>query len=231
MKIAICDDQIELVNTTKEYLLLYAKNNGVDIDIYTFTSAQQVLSSNVKFNIAVLDVEMPDMDGLTLGKMLRQDNENIVLIFLTAHTKYLDDALNLNAARFFEKPVDMNRFFRGIDDAIKRIDNTTVNIFVKHGFECLRVNACDIVFIEIRRGGVRIVTKNNEYHSNRNIHYWEERLASSCFAKPHNSYIINLNYLTKYGNNSITLLDKYEIALSRNFKKEFNAKFIAFMED
>lgn len=232
MKVAICDDNLNIVDEVKNLLDEYALSKNLSLDISTFNDGQAVLESNEKFNIAILDVEMPGCNGIELGKILREKNRHIVLMYITSHKKYLDEALNLNAARFFEKPIDSKRFYDGLDNALKRIDNTTIKFFLKGNNASVRINAGDIIYVEIEPIGHRktkVVTEEKTYISSNKIAFWEEHLISSLFVKTHKSYIINMEYITKYENNTLQLDGKYNIPISRNYQSSVHKAFIRYM--
>ena len=232
MKIAICDDNLNIVDEVKNLLDEYALSKNLSLDISTFNDGQAVLESDERFNIAILDVEMPGCNGIELGKILREKNRHIVLMYITSHKKYLDEALNLNAARFFEKPIDSKRFYDGLDNALKRIDNTTIKFFLKEDNASVRKNANDIIYVEIEPIGHRktkIVTEEKTYISSNKIVFWEEHLISSLFVKTHKSYIINMEYITKYENNTLQLDGKYNIPISRNYQSSVHKAFIRYM--
>lgn len=232
MKIAICDDNLNIVDEVKNLLDEYALSKNLSLDISTFNDGQAMLESDERFNIAILDVEMPGCNGIELGKILREKNRHIVLMYITSHKKYLDEALNLNAARFFEKPIDSKRFYDGLDNALKRIDNTTIKFFLKEDNASVRINANDIIYVEIEPIGHRktkIVTEEKTYISSNKIVFWEEHLISSLFVKTHKSYIINMEYITKYENNTLQLDGKYNIPISRNYQSSVHKAFIRYM--
>lgn len=232
MKIAICDDNLNIVDEVKNLLDEYALSKNLSLDISTFNDGQAVLESDERFNIAILDVEMPGCNGIELGKILREKNRHIVLMYITSHKKYLDEALNLNAARFFEKPIDSKRFYDGLDNALKRIDNTTIKFFLKEYNASVRINANDIIYVEIEPIGHRktkVVTEEKTYISSNKIVFWEEHLISSLFVKTHKSYIINMEYITKYENNTLQLDGKYNIPISRNYQSSVHKAFIRYM--
>lgn len=232
MKIAICDDNLNIVEEVKNLLDEYALRKNLSLDISTFNDGQAVLESDERFNIAILDVEMPGCNGIELGKILREKNRHIVLMYITSHKKYLDEALNLNAARFFEKPIDSKRFYDGLDNALKRIDNTTIKFFLKEDNASVRINANDIIYVEIEPIGHRktkVVTEEKTYISSNKIAFWEEHLISSLFVKTHKSYIINMEYITKYENNTLQLDGKYNIPISRNYQSSVHKAFIRYM--
>lgn len=230
MKIVVCDDNLNIINEIKEMLNEYSAIKNVPLEISAFDNGNAVLDSNENYNIAILDVEMPDMNGIALGEELRKRNKQIVLIYLTAHSQYLDSALNLNAARFFEKPIDKDRFFSGMDNALERIDNTTINFFIRDDKTQVRVTAESIVYIEISHRKTKVVTEDKTYFTTHTLDYFKDKLVSSIFAQPHKSYIINFNFITAYERGEIVLDSRYKIPVSRSKQTEFHKSFVRFME-
>lgn len=230
LKIAICDDEKIYIDNVVRHLEFFSCENNIDFEQSIFTDSEDMLKCDTKFDIAILDVEMDNIDGIRLGEELRKRNPHIILIYVTAHRKYLDDALNLNAVRFFEKPLDSQRFYRGLRDAIKRIDNTAINFYLKDGKTIERITAQNIVFVEIENRKTKVVTENKEYHSANHINFWRDNLTSTIFISPHKSYIINFNYVTAYERDCIILNDKYEVRIARNKQSDFYQKFMHFIE-
>ncbi len=184
LKIAICDDEKMYIDNIVQHLNYFSRDNNIDFEKSIFTNAEDMLSSNIKFDIAILDVEMNGMDGLKLGEQLRKMNSHIVLMYVTAHRKYLDVALNLNAVRFFENPLDSQRFYRGLRDAIKRIDNSTISFYLKDGTTTERISAQDIIFVEIEKRKTKLVSIDRVYRSSNSINFWKENLSSSILFPP-----------------------------------------------
>ena len=230
MKIVVCDDNLNIISEIKEMLNEYSAIKNIPLEISTFDNGKAVLDSNDNYNIAILDVEMPDMNGIALGEELRKRNKQIVLIYLTAHSQYLDSALNLNAARFFEKPIDKDRFFSGMDNALERIDNTTINFFIRDDKTQVRITAESIVYIEISHRKTKVVTEDKVYFTTHTLDYFKDKLVSSIFAQPHKSYIINFNFITAYERGEIVLDSRYKIPVSRSKQTEFHKSFVRFME-
>ena len=128
--------------------------------------------------------------------------------------------------------IDSKRFYDGLDNALKRIDNTTIKFFLKENNASVRINASDIIYIEIEPIGHRktkVVTEEKTYISSNKIAFWEEHLISSLFVKTHKSYIINMEYITKYENDIVQLDNNYNIPVSRNFKSAVHKAFVRYM--
>ncbi len=230
MKIAICDDEQNCINDVQTHISFFSKDVGVELEQYTFNSAEELMLSNLKFDIAVLDVEMEGTNGIKLGEYLRTTNPHIILIYITAHRKYLDDALNLNAVRFFEKPIDSQRFYRGLKDAIDRIDNSNISFYLKDGKTIEKISAKDIIYIEIENRKTKVVTVDKIYHASEHISFWKDNLSGTIFIVPHKSYIVNLNFVTTYQRESIVLDNRHTIPVARNKQSDFYRQFMKFLE-
>lgn len=230
MKIAICDDEQIYIDNIAEHLDIFSAENNIDFEKSIFTSSADILASDIRFDIAVLDVEMDNINGIKLGSELRKRNPHIILIYVTAYRKYLDDALNLNAVRFFEKPLDPQRFYRGLRDAVKRIDNTSISFYLKDQELTERISAQDIIFVEIEKRKTKVVTRDKEYHSDYHISFWQDKLTSTIFISPHKSYIINFNYVTAYERNYVILDERYKVNIARNKQADFYRKFMQYVE-
>lgn len=232
MKIAICDDEIKYVNDAERHLKQYFSEHGLTLNLYKYSNGTDLLNSNKNFDIVFLDIEMPDINGIELGKKLQSSNPDLVLIYITAYNHYLDDALDLGITRFFDKPIDSKRFYKGLDKAIEKLDKTEIQIHLKdsnNGIATVKMN--DIIMVEIENRKTKITTKDTVYHSKSNIKSWRERLNKSYFESPHNSYIVNTNYITYFCKEYIILDEKYNVPISYPRRVEFKKKFMMLLED
>ncbi len=134
---------------------------------------------------------------------------------------------------FLKNQLIQKDFYDGLDKALKRIDNTTIKFFLKENNASVRINASDIIYIEIEPIGHRktkVVTEEKTYISSNKIAFWEEHLISSLFAQTHKSYIINMEYITKYENDIVQLDNNYNIPVSRNFKSAVHKAFVRYRQ-
>lgn len=230
MNIAICDDETEYANDIRVHLNQYSSEHGLTFDIYDFNSGEEILASNTVFDIAFLDIEMDGINGIEVGRELQKANPDLVLIYATAYNHYLDDALDLGITRFFDKPIDSQRFYEGMDKAISKIDNTELRFYLKDSNKgVVTVRSKDIIFVEIIGRKTKIHTKSHEYLSKDGIKIWKARLNKSYFEIPHNSYIINTNFITYYCKDYIMLDYKYNIPIAFSKRSEFKRKFMKLM--
>ena len=90
MRIAICDDEVSMVQILEEKI----KKLLPDAVIEKYLSGEELIASGSKPDLLFLDIQMPGMDGMETAKMLRQDNEDMILIFVTAAEEYVFQAFD-----------------------------------------------------------------------------------------------------------------------------------------
>ena len=106
MQIAICDDEVSMVQILEEKI----KKLLPDAVIDKYLSGDELIASGSKPDILFLDIQMPGMDGMETAKVLRQDNEDMILIFVTAAEEYVFQAFDVAAFHYLVKPFSDEKF-------------------------------------------------------------------------------------------------------------------------
>lgn len=112
MRILLVDDEelqlIRLENACKKVM--------PDSEFFSFTNPMKVMESNINFDLAFLDIEMPGLNGIQLAKKLKSINPKIKIIFVTAYNNYALDAYRVHASGYITKPVNENKIKVEIDE-------------------------------------------------------------------------------------------------------------------
>ena len=232
MKIAICDDELSTRNEIKYALSNYFDEKLIDAAIYDYNNGEDLLNSEITFDMAFLDVEMPMLDGIETGKALKQKHPNIVIFMITAFSDYLDDAFELGAYRFLQKPLDVPRLYRSLDAALLSMSSKDIKLICANN-ESVILSTGSIVYCESYKRKTKIVTTNGEYISREKIDYWKEILNELIFYSPHSSFIINFNYIKSFNRKSLILSysnTNVEISIAAKKQQEFRTKMFLFAE-
>jgi two-component system, OmpR family, response regulator len=125
IRILLAEDDNNLGNLLKNYLSV--KN----YETVLFTNGNLALEgfSRGPFDICILDIMMPEMDGLTLAKEIRLLNPHIPVIFLTAKNQKDDilDGFKSGADDYITKPFSMEELLYRIEAIIRRTKNNSIN--------------------------------------------------------------------------------------------------------
>lgn len=167
MKVLICDDNPKIIIQIKNYLSKISKQSTYKFDYICFASGDTILNKQIKIDFAFIDIEMPGVNGLTVTKHLQKINPNIIIFIVTSFQGYLDDAMDLNVFRFLSKPIDKNRFFKSMDVALNLYHQSTETIILDYLDECHNIFTIDILYLTIENRKTKIITRNDEFISNK----------------------------------------------------------------
>lgn len=114
INIAIVDDEPLLLKSLQENL---SKFEYID-KVHAFSNGYSLLDNlkNLEVNTAILDVEMPEIDGIALAKKIHEINSRINIIFLTSYSKYAFEAFGVDAISYILKPIKLTE----LEHALKK---------------------------------------------------------------------------------------------------------------
>lgn len=233
MKILICDDNKATVEHLKKYLDAYSQKHKIEFIISAYTDSRLAFEDKNKFDIAFIDIQMPTVNGLTLTQRLKENNEYIIVFIITSYNRYLDEAMDLEVFRYISKPIDEDRLYRSINLAIKKYNNLTHKIILDYYDECYNIFSNDILYITTEDNKSLIVTKNRQYQTTKRLKIWVEQLRDvKCFAQPHHSYIVNMNYVEQFNKREVLIKynrDAYRVPVSQRGYSAFKTAYFSFI--
>lgn len=222
MKILICDDEQSYLNTLQIHIEKYMMSRHVPCDITALTDPTRIPKDTAVYDLAFLDIQMPGINGIDLAKYLRRNNPKLALFFVTNYEEYQDDALDLQAFRFFEKPFNVNRLYAGLDKAMEYIDGAYIDIFLSENGAQLRVIADDILYITRDGRRVAIFTLNKVYSVTEKFDDFREKLPQLFFYPVHKSFFVNLHYVERYTYSELLLTDGTRIPIAPRKQSAFH---------
>lgn len=231
MNIAICDDIVEYRLSIRCYTKEYFKIHHLDCNIDEFKNGTDLLNSDKKYDILFLDIELGDSNGIEIAKKIQKRNKNTVTLIVTSYHQYLDDAMDINVARYIDKPITQNRIFLALDKALSVINENVMTFHMKEN-QLIRLKLSEIIYAEAKLKGVYVYTKTQNYKIKETMKQLRTMLTASCFAVPHSSYIINLNYIKNFKREEILLKEPYsniKISIATRKQAEFKRRFLDFI--
>ncbi len=234
MRILICDDDTAVIEQLKNYITEFFEKIEVKLpEIASYTNGDELIQTETKADIAFLDVEMPGISGIHVGAKLMQRNPHIKIFIVTSYPDYLDEAMKFHVFRYLSKPIDKNRLFRNLKEALYQynMETTEYTIITNDGVFTRQTE--EIVCVEALQRKVLIYTLDGIFKSTENMEYWRNTLSLPCFYSPHRSYIVNMRYIFTLGKDSVIL--KYnsqvkEAYVTKRKYSEFKDEYLMYME-
>lgn len=234
MRILFCDDTVEVLNQLQKYVSEFFRSlGGAMPDFAAYTSGDELLARETEADIAFLDVEMPGRNGVYVGARLKALCPKIKIFMVTAYPDYLDEAMRFQVFRYLSKPIDKNRLFRNLKDAVHQyyIDTQKVAVNTPAGITALSTE--DIVCVELVRRRTEVYTPDGVIQSTDGIEHWRSTLALPGFYSTYRSFIVNMQYVYEIRRDVVVL--KYgektkEAYLAKRRYSEFCGKYMAYLE-
>ena len=106
MRILIVEDNQKLAKYIKQIL----EESGYAVDVVHDGETGERMADSNEYDLVILDIRMPDVDGMEVLRQIRENNIPGKVVMLTAvgELKYAQDSLDLGASDFMTKPVDLN---------------------------------------------------------------------------------------------------------------------------
>ncbi len=221
LRIACVDNEKEQTDTLTSYLERYGADTGIALEIFAFHGGWAFLESRKTFDIVFLDIDMPDLDGMSTAKELRAVDDKCLIIFVTNWAQYAINGYEVRAFDFLVKPVNYNQFSMKFRNAVAAAErNRQDEIIVTESYGKRRLSIREIYYVETDKH--KLV-----YHTNGgNIETWgaikdvAKRLEPFGFALCNSGFLVNLQYVEKTRGYSVWVKGD-ELKISRNRQKQF----------
>lgn len=211
MEVAICDDEQIVCSEIKKLI----EEIQPDWNISIYYSGKSLLENINNECLLFLDIEMPEIDGMKVAEQLRNENNDIEIIFLTSHEELMPDAFKVKAFRFLSKPIAEDKFREALMGAQEEIINNNKIAITNHAKQEI-ISIRDIVYIEAFGDGTYIHMKSKVIESTLTLKYWEEKLIGQNFYKVHRTYLVSLRYISSIEKNGIRFAGiKDEVPVAR----------------
>lgn len=234
MHIVFCDDDPRALELLQKYVREFFKGlSGKQPEFSAFNSGDKLLEEDPDTDIAFLDVEMPGISGIHICARLKKKNPKVKIFIVTAYPNYLDEAMREQVFRFLPKPLEKERLFRNLKDAVYQYSIETKKIAVETADKLLLIPADKIVCAETEQRKSVLYTVDRAIKTREGIDHWEKTLNLPCFYSPYRGYVINMWYVTEIDRDSIILeyADKEKkVYLARRRYADFKKTYLLYLE-
>ncbi len=233
IKTAICDDIPQMADAVEELLIQY---NQKLFEASVFYYPQNLIShmKKTEFDLFILDIEFPNTTGIELAEIIRQNNLNVPIIFLTNYREYMEDVFKVQTFDYIIKPVTKENLFPVLDRVMRYLDVGEERFIFSYNKKSHSLKLNELVYFEKNRRQVIIHTLNEVYVSNMSTTTILPKL-NDYFVQVHTSFIVNVKYIKEIGNNFLILKrdnnNSIEVPMSRKYKETARDKILMKLRD
>ena len=229
-RVAIVDDS----NTDAEYvqsiLESWAQDRRAGVQAQRFPSAESFLfhyAEDKDWDILLLDIEMGAMDGVSLAKKIRQENDSVQIVFVTGFGDYISEGYEVSALHYLMKPVKQDKLFAVLDRAVAAIQKTERVVLLPVDGEMLRLPVGQIEYVEAFSHAVAVTTEADTIQVKMPISEIEKLLGEG-FVRCHRSYLVGLKHIARLSKTEVILDSGKALPLSRSAAAFVHKAFISY---
>jgi len=188
----------------------------------TALKALEILRT-IHVDLMFLDIKMPQMTGMDFLRGLKAAP---AVIITTAYREYAVDGYDLDIVDYLLKPITFERFFKAMDrylrtrrmeNPVAKLQTESVYLFIKSGLRNHRLKVDEILFVESLKDHIAIVFDHGSIKIKYKIGDLEPDLVTFPLVRIHRSFIVNINKITSFTANDITIGNK-KLPIGPNYK-------------
>ncbi len=225
MRIAVCDDEKEIIEEVTGYLQNLQQDIIAKLDIQSFSNPENLLyeiEEMASYDIVILDIEMGNYNGIKVAENIKKRYQTTSIIFMTGFYQYVYEVFDVQPVGFLRKPLKKDEFRHVFMKAVQQCNQMPALEFSSKGNFC-RVLLNDIWFITSEKRQIIIMLKDGQERFYGKMDEVEQALAelSNNFWRISQSVIINSRYLKKINYHSVTLEsgdDQWSFNISQTYR-------------
>ena len=219
IKIAFCDDDMEVLHQMNELLDRYRVERNEDITYAAFQSPFELLTEiekGIRPDILFLDVVMPGQNGMDVAKEIRQYDTNMKIIFLTSSPEFAVESYSVGAYFYQLKPIWEESFFRLMDAVLAECEKKKKNSLILRSKDGItRIDLQQLEYCEVlgrkllfHQGNGAVLESAGSLDD-----LAGQLMQYSNFFRPHRSFLVNMEYIQNISSRSIKMVNDAEIPI------------------
>ena len=231
MRIAVCDDNPKELERIKG---CFCRIQGYDLVCSYFDSTSTVMeilkTENSPYDLYILDIEMPGMNGLKLAKSIREKDSRALFVFLTSYTRYMKDVFDVVTFDFIEKPISDEKLLQILERAATYLNITSQHFSFGYRASRYSLKYDRILYIEKKGRQALINTFEDVYKTNMTLEEIWKQLNPKSFVHIHSSYIINLYNLDRKDNEIAIMRNGEKLHITKGYRRELAMRHYEFVQ-
>ncbi len=237
MRLAICDDDPAALDQLRALIVDYRQQKVEKyVETVEFKDVAIMLEAVQKqpYDAVILDILMPKLNGIQLGKFIRKHSPQTVIIYLSASPEFAMDAYEIHAARYMVKPPNKEQLFEALDFAMSQSQKVVPSFSIKtQGGGIAMIRHDQILYVELssRKMIVHMIDGSEVtsiYLRDTFTEACDELIQTGNFVFTHKSYLVNMEYIREYNSSFLTLIDGLTVPVSRQHSMGVKKNYLAY---
>lgn len=208
-RIGICDDKQKYIDELARICDAFFASAGRAHTLVTYTDGEALLREGKVFDILLLDIDMPGLNGIELARHIRQYDTGVRIIYVTNYADYRNHAFSVHAFGYITKPVEREATEAVLRDAVAygRHEQDAVVFTIRNVDGQFHLPLRDIRYFECRSHTVTAHTGDAKLEFTSSMKKLAGELAGQGFAECHRSYLVNMAFIRRISGLEVHMAD------------------------
>lgn len=222
--IGICDDEKDTCTQIADMIYEYDKRNKVGIEVMIWNTGEalyQALAGKQPVDLLFLDIELVSTDGIQIGRLIRQELENLDLsiAYISSKSSYALELFKIHPIDFLIKPITKQDISDTIQEALRLYNRgNTMFAYRADGRHC-RLPYREILYFYSDNKKINMVTSDTTIQFTGKLRDLVDVIPDN-FIQIHQSYIINLNHMNECSYELVRMRGGVELNISQPYRKQ-----------
>ena len=216
-RIAICDDENRILEDLSRMVLELIP----DADVSAFDEGRALIDGADKagYDVVLLDIDMPDLNGLEVAAFFQAADRKPLIIFVTSHDELVYDSLQLHPFGFVRKSYLDKELKKVLEDAVEEVSSRDKHFFFHTASGDIKLQMDDILYFEAEGNYIKIKTGSDEFRFRETMQALEISLKSDGFIRVHKGFLVNQEAVKIINSDKLVLNDNTEIPFGRSYQE------------
>lgn len=220
--VVIVENDQKFIEELQDYLTQYGQETGQEFQVSVFHDGAEIVEGyEPGYDLILMDVEMPRLNGMDAAEKIREIDENVVIMFITNMAQFAIRGYSVGALDFVMKPISYYTFSTKMTRALKRVKKreiSSVLLALPDGVK--KIETRRIYYVEVQNRMLHYYTEEGEFSMRGTLASAESMLPAAMFARCNHWYLVNLMHVTEVRKNMV-MAGPYQLEISRRNKAGF----------
>lgn len=225
-RIAVCDDECTVCSQIETIILANRNLFFEKLEVEVFYSGEELcrfLKEEHDFDLLILDIELKQIDGIEVGRILREEmhNDMIQIVYISSKKGYAMDLFKHRPINFLLKPINKEELLTTISKSMELVLKENQFYEFNIGKTFYKIPYKQIMYFESDAKKIRIITVDGiikEYYGK--LSEIKEELYQKDFVQIHKSYLVNYLFVAEYQYDTLFLTNGLKLSISQTYRKE-----------
>lgn len=231
-KIAIIDDDKTALMISSGAIEGFFKEKNVDFKLFSYSSPKTFISciKEENFDLAFLDIDMPEINGLNVAEEIQNIKKDMIIIFLSQREDLVFECLKFHPFGFIRKSKlieDFSLMMNQLYNSVLNAENDTTKLEISDKTKTITFKISEIVYIEGDRNYQKVCLKDGNVQNVRiPLGSLEEKLKAHGFIRIHKGYLLNYLYIRSMRTDEVLLTTGASLPISSKRKDEIMKEYL-----